>query len=476
MSQSNNTPSTDHIISRLRPRSLGEILDQSFRLYRKHFLTFFAMAAVVYIPVQLGVQLASAFLQGSALNLDSEFYSMTRQEMNERTINLLLSSGVVIVLGLLAGLVQYVSQGALTAAVADSHMDRPVSFGRGYSEMWKRVGPLVGAIVIQVLVTIGVFVPVVGLFLLASTTGSDGGAGGLGLVCLGFLATIAASIFYVYIYIRWTVVVPAIMVEGLGAREGLRRSWQLVESYWWRTVGLVVLLAILVSLIAGGPAFVLTILFALIFRTLDPVMLIILSGVISVLISALLVPLQLIAVTLYYFDLRVRKEGFDLETAMAQRYWPQYGAPYGQPYGAPYGGPPLGWATGQGQYMLHGQEWLPPNAEGPAPPVLGEAPAQGYGSGYRPPPTEEPADEGLQGDEGIGGDESVKGPPASDEPGQEEAESQARGTDMGQATSPTPDWLTPPVLGARRGDEEVTESERAYGEEESATDEERTKE
>jgi hypothetical protein len=389
---------------------------------------------------------------------------------------------VVLVLGLLAGLVQYVSQGALAAAVADSHMDRPVSFGRGYAEMWKRVGPLVGAMLIQMLVAIGVFVPVVGLFLLASASGSDGGAGTFGLACLGFLATIAATIFYLYVFIRWTVPVPAIMVEGLDAREGLRRSWQLVESYWWRTVGLVVLLAIIVSVIAGGPAFIMTIVFAVIFRNLDPVMLITLSGVISVLISALLVPLQLIAVTLYYFDLRVRKEGFDLETAMAQRYWPQYGAPYGQPYGAPYGqpygGPPLGWATGQGQYGPPGQGGLPPNAGGPTPPMLGEGPAQGYGYGpdYRPPPAEEPADEGLQGDEGIGGDESVKWPATQDEPAQDETQPQTSGSDMGQATSPTPTWLTPPVLGTRPGDEEAVEGEEPGGDEESAAERERRQE
>src|SRR5438046_10707460 len=64
------TPATsvDPIISRLRPRSVGEILDQAFRLYRRHFLTFIAIIAVVHVPLQLAMQLATAFLVGGLQN------------------------------------------------------------------------------------------------------------------------------------------------------------------------------------------------------------------------------------------------------------------------------------------------------------------------------------------------------------------------------------------------------------------------
>jgi hypothetical protein len=314
----------------------------------------------------------------------------------------------------------------------------------------------VGAILIQVLAAVGVFVPVTLLFVLASTSGSDTGAGFFGLICLGFLATIAATIFYMYIYIKWALVVPAIMVEDLGAREGLRRSWKLVDGYWWRTVGLVVLLALLSSVIAGGPAVIFTLLFVAIFRTLDIVLITIVSGVISVLIAALFVPLQLIAMTLYYFDLRVRKEGFDLETAMAQRYWPQYG----YPYASPYGGPPLGWSTGQGQYPQGG----PTTPGSPAPPLLGQTSSQGYGYGYgyATPPPAEPAVDTAPG-QAVPQEDTSGTPTVRVEPDlviEEHLESAE--TDMGQTTSPTPGWLTdarPPVLGVRPGGDEALPAE-----------------
>jgi len=57
--------SVDPIISRLRPRTVAEILDQAFRLYRKHFLTFVAIIAVVHVPLQLATQVISALLIGN---------------------------------------------------------------------------------------------------------------------------------------------------------------------------------------------------------------------------------------------------------------------------------------------------------------------------------------------------------------------------------------------------------------------------
>src|SRR5436190_24005676 len=51
-----NAAPVDPIISRLRPRDMAGILDQAFRLYRKHFLTFLAIIAVVHVPIQLLIQ------------------------------------------------------------------------------------------------------------------------------------------------------------------------------------------------------------------------------------------------------------------------------------------------------------------------------------------------------------------------------------------------------------------------------------
>jgi hypothetical protein len=437
-------PSTDAIISRLRPRSIGEILDQSFRLYRKHFLTFLAITAIVEIPITLGIQLASSYLEGRSATFDDTFIAQTA---NERAISLLLSAGVVLLLTLLGGLILYVGQGALTAAVADSYLDRPVTFDRGYAAMWKRIKPLIGAIVIQAALTVGIFLPLIAIFVLALWPGVDttgGPASALGFICFVYIFLIAGVVAVVYIFMRWTVVVPAIMVEGLGAREGLRRSWQLVEGYWWRTLGLSILIAILSSIITGAPIALITGIITVAFRDIDFVTLSLITAIVTALVTTIFVPLQLIATTLYYFDLRVRREGFDIETAMAQRY--RQGGGYGAPYRVPYGGPPLGWDTGGGQY---GETVLPPYDRGMVPPVLGRSDPFGFplpGADGEPPLP-------AAGDAGtptlpIGAAQSEEEEPAEPE--------QSPASDPYKA----PDWLTPPVLGVRSGTEEDEETKK----------------
>ena len=55
---------------------------------------------------------------------------------------------------------------------------------------------------------------------------------------LAFLAAI------VVISVRWFVAIPATIVENIGVRESLRRSWRLTGLYWKRLVGLFVLVQV----------------------------------------------------------------------------------------------------------------------------------------------------------------------------------------------------------------------------------------
>ncbi|MBF6612405.1 MAG: glycerophosphoryl diester phosphodiesterase membrane domain-containing protein [Chloroflexi bacterium] len=324
------TATTDPIISRLRPRSVGEILDQAFRLYRKHFLTFLAIIAVIYVPLQLAVQVATLALIGSSnlsatSALGSSGYSYTTT--NELALTESLLGLVVIVLAVAAGLLQYLSQGALTAGVADSYLERPVSFGGSYRQMLKRIGPLFGIIGLQVAVWIAIASPVALLFIVGLTAaglGASNAGVGFGAACLGLFLLLPLGILFFYIVVRLAVVIPAVMVEKLGPVQAWKRSWRLVMNYWWRTLGIIIALSLLGAVVSAGPAYLIQMLVLLAVK-LDPVVSQALLGGVQILTGLVFVPLQLISMTLYYFDLRVRKEGFDIETAIEQRYWPGAG-------------------------------------------------------------------------------------------------------------------------------------------------------
>jgi hypothetical protein len=211
---------------------------------------------------------------------------------------------------------------------------------------------------------------------------------------LAFCLLFPALIFILYVYIRWRVVVPAIVVEGLGPVEGIRRSWRLTLNYWWRTLGLVALLGVISYVISVGPTTV--IVFILLYATpTNPVLASALSGAVGTATSLLFLPLELIAITLYYFDLRVRKEGFDLDAAMRQAYqYGQAGYGYGYPQQgyAPQGyGPASGYgAYGQPTQDQYGQYQYPqgqPQPNPAYPPVPGyeqQGQQTPYPSGYPP--------------------------------------------------------------------------------------------
>ncbi len=373
--------SVDPIISRLRPRTVGEILDQAFRLYRRNFLTFVAIIAVVVVPLQLAQQIVSALLLGSVTSytpgLGNDFSSGSSQSsLNGFLAYSGVLEGASILLTLISALLQSLSQAALTAEIANSHLDKPVSFRDGYRQMFSRLGPLLGAISLELVIGIAIFLPIILVFVLAiaaslNSAFSSGVSGSsnldsgiIALYCFSCFMFIPAIGFLAYVFTRLYVVTPALMVERLGPVQAIRRSWRLVQNYWWRTFGMLLLLAVLGSAVAAGPAFLIRII-VLIVTPRDLVMQQIVSGLVTVFISVLFIPIQLTAVTLYYFDLRVRKEGYDLETALSQRYAmaPQLppawaGAGYGQPGSTTPVMPPP--SLGQGQsygydYSQYGQ-------------------------------------------------------------------------------------------------------------------------
>ena len=178
--------------------------------------------------------------------------------MNQVFATLTVYIGVVGALTVLGAVLQFLSQGALTASVADSYMDRPVSFSSGYREMGKRIGALLGYMGLLVLIVVGsvvvLFAPFLFIALAGASSSSAGPASAFG--CLTTCLIFPLSIFALYAYMRLQLVVPAIMVEGLGPVQAMRRSWRLIQNYWWRTLADNSAARVLAYIIAVGPAVV----------------------------------------------------------------------------------------------------------------------------------------------------------------------------------------------------------------------------
>jgi hypothetical protein len=133
----------------------------------------------------------------------------------------------------------------------------------------------------------------------------------LALCCL-FIPAIAVGVF---LDTRWVFFEQAIVLENYNSTGGLGRSWKLVKGTFWRVLGLVFVIALLVSLFSTGPILLIAMFSTLL---LSPVLTLVLNSVTSSIIIIIMTPLQFAALTILYYDLRIRKEGFDLQMQMQE--------------------------------------------------------------------------------------------------------------------------------------------------------------
>jgi glycerophosphoryl diester phosphodiesterase family protein len=241
----------------LRPLSMGEILDVSFQLYRRHFA---ALAMVALICSGLPV-LLSLFIEASGGMLQHVWLTLAYY-------------GIFVVLSAIA-------TAATVFVVSESYMGRPLSAGEALS----RATPFLWRVITCSILT------------------------GL-LVMLGFLLFVVPGIVLLCGLI---LAFPALVLEpGSTASGSLARSWALTRGSRWRIFGMLVTLGLLLYV----PIVALTALAALVLPD-APSGSAMSGGLIGLVMAAVvqlfLYPLFYCVLTVSYYDLRVRKEGFDLE-------------------------------------------------------------------------------------------------------------------------------------------------------------------
>ena len=294
----------------LRPLSTGEILDRTFQLYRSRFALFASLAA---LPA--GV----SFLSGVLQILLTTGERVLKNGVHLQVVNKPILSVIIVMAGLLVYFVFYgITQAATTWAVAEIYLGKPASVGTAWktaTSRWLR----------YVLVTLRQYWSILWWPMLATAMFFAvlilvPRLGGRGFVAVGVLSfvfglQIAASFLYaIYAGIRVSLAVPASVIESLGPNAAVRRSMTLLSERKGR-IFLLGLMVIAISMIAG---IVLSPLTFLAFRAQGAerylIQMIQLAGTFF---SRLLVgPVAAIGVCLFYFDERVRHEGFDIEFLM----------------------------------------------------------------------------------------------------------------------------------------------------------------
>ena len=241
----------------LRPLSVGEILDVSFTLYRRHFATLGTIAVLCSgLPVLLSlyIEASGGVLQNVPLTL--VYY----------VVFTVLSS---------------IATAATVFVVSESYLGRPLTAGSALN----RATPLLGRLIVWSL-------------LLAIVVG------------FGFLFFMIPGIV---LLCGLLLAFPALVLEpGSSPTGALSRSWSLTRGSRLRMLGLLVTIVILlyVPIVALGAI-------ATVVLPSDSGTAVLTPGLLTMavvgVLQMLLYPLLYCVLTVAYYDLRVRKEGFDLE-------------------------------------------------------------------------------------------------------------------------------------------------------------------
>ncbi len=116
-------------------------------------------------------------------------------------------------------------------------------------------------------------------------------------IALGFLALIVPG---VYLAVRWYFVPQAVVIDGARGRAALTRSGELVDGFWWRTLGLVILANVAVAI----PGFILLTPFTAIAESTDRAVWALVGSAVT---TSITTPFVALYSTLLYYDMRARK-------------------------------------------------------------------------------------------------------------------------------------------------------------------------
>ena len=296
----------------LRPLTVGELFNGAFQAVRVNPQTMFGFAFAIMAVVGL----VQAFFASSSTS------SLTRALSSGDTEDLVYSLGNSMGSFVTTGLTMLATaflSGMLALTVWDAVLGRKSS----PADAWHRFSPrfvpvllatfLIG-IIEFVLIVLVLLVFMIPFFLVvvnaASARSYDSASASIGgAFAIIFLMIVALIVVGCFLTVKFAFTSSAVVLEGLGPVDALKRSWSLSKGSFWRILGRIWLIGIVTGLISTVLGAVVGAILGVGANAADSVgMLVAFSAFLSALLSAVVIPVQSSFYTLMYLDERMRKE------------------------------------------------------------------------------------------------------------------------------------------------------------------------
>lgn len=307
----------------LRPLDLGTILGASFSVLRRNPRPTFGVSLIVQGVVSVVAILVVGLVSFFAL---SRIDFSTEQDAATITAGTYGIIGLSAIVPLLLGLVaSALLQGIVVLEVSRGTLGEKERLPGLWRRARGRIGALVGWTALVALAVVAVIAVVAGLVvLLVATLGLAGIVFG---VLIGVFGGLGLLVVYFWLNTKLALVPSVLMLERLTLRQAVRRSWSLTTGYFWRILGIQLLVAVIVNVVSQVISAPLTFIGPLVVGLVDPngqngaiagivvIGIAVLAVVVSVVFAAITAVVQTATTALIYLDIRIRKEGLDLELA-----------------------------------------------------------------------------------------------------------------------------------------------------------------
>jgi hypothetical protein len=312
----------------LRPLTTSELIDRGFALYRAHFAGFLLLALLCQSAPLLGQIVVTA------LKLNP-----TQNELLENPATFFTKIGVMTAITLVAQVIVFCFEVVITYYIADAYLGKIPSLKESLRKFTACVPSSIWTCVLnRVLIGLTFFFPALaisGLYFYALFHPPLTFVPILVFAGAAVVLLVASMAPVLIVFMRLMITVPALALEGCSGWKAIKRSAILVRYdpglgilYWgeMRLSFLLLPLFIIELLILSLTSLPLTL------HQIGEVMrhgsggqiapppdsILILSQILTFLAGSLILPLYPIATTLFYYDIRIRREGFDLEFMAGQ--------------------------------------------------------------------------------------------------------------------------------------------------------------
>ncbi|HYU07068.1 MAG TPA: zinc ribbon domain-containing protein [Thermoplasmata archaeon] len=241
----------------MRGSRAGDILSGTFEVWSKdlasYFVVYLVLAAVTGV---IGGALSLALLNTFGVGGVIPGTPSGAVPSGTSLLSLLLYAAAAIVA---SAILSSIVAGGMTEFAVRRFRGESMSVNDALRRGIQRFLSILGANILLTLILLAlVVVPLVLLLALVLAAASGGGTfsgAGIALVC-GLLGALAmGGILAIYVFVAMSLYAPAIMIEGAGAVDGLKRSWALTKGHRLSLFGAIFVVGLLSAVVTTAITF-----------------------------------------------------------------------------------------------------------------------------------------------------------------------------------------------------------------------------